>query len=169
MKPIMINATDRNTISIDKNQFYFNKFLTSKSITYQNDVLTKETVKTKGLKTISAVCGIIATCFMIYNYMNSDTTVKTAALVAARTSKTFNKTNSLLSHGYGDEDQGTCWADQQSCRYADHYNCLADRVSPLRDPASQMFHHMRKDEPSQGWTPFTDEYMNKKTGTSNKS
>ena len=112
MKPIMINATDRNTISLDKYQFYFNKFLKSKSITYQNDVLTKETVKTKGLKTISAVCGIIATCFMIYNYMNSDTTVKTAALVAARRSKIFNKTNSLLSHGYGDEDQGTCWADQ---------------------------------------------------------
>ena len=32
MKPIMINATDRNTISTDNYQSYFNKLLTSKGI-----------------------------------------------------------------------------------------------------------------------------------------
>ena len=51
------------------------------------------------------VSGIIATCFMIYNYMNPGTTEKTAALVAAGTNKILNKTNSLFSHGYGDEDK----------------------------------------------------------------
>ena len=38
---------------------------------------------------------------------------------------------------------------------------FADRVSPL-------IQHMRKDEPSQGWTQLTDEYMNKKTRTLNR-
>ena len=117
MKPLMINATDRNTINTNYYQFYFYKILTSKDIKIQNDVLTKETVKASGLKTVSAVCGIITTCFMIYIYMNLDTTVKTAALVAAGTSNILNKTNSLFSHGYYDEnklsvsydvDQGTC-------------------------------------------------------------
>ena len=28
MKPLMINATDRNTIKVDNYQFYFNKLLT---------------------------------------------------------------------------------------------------------------------------------------------
>ena len=48
-------------------------------------IFTKEKVNDSGLKTVSAVCGIIATCFLIYNNMNPDTTVKTAALVAAGT------------------------------------------------------------------------------------
>ena len=173
----MINATDRNTINTDNYQFYFNKILTSKDIKIQNDVLTKETVKASGLKTVSAVCGIITTCFMIYTHMNLDTTVKSAALVAAGKSNILNKTNSLFSHGFCDAnklsvsyevDQGTCladqgiyMADQQSCRYADRFSCFSDRVSP-------MFHHMRKDKTSQGWTPLTDEYLNKKTGTLNK-
>ena len=43
MKPLMINATDNY-------QFYFNKLLTLNNIKIQNDVLTKEMVKAKGLK-----------------------------------------------------------------------------------------------------------------------
>ena len=49
MKPLMINATDRNTINHDNYQFYFNELLTLNSIKIQNDVLTKEMVKAKGL------------------------------------------------------------------------------------------------------------------------
>ena len=45
MKTLMINATDRNTINQDNNQFYFNKILTLKGIKIQNDVLTHEMVK----------------------------------------------------------------------------------------------------------------------------
>ena len=52
-------------------------------------------------------------------------------------------------------------ADHQSCRYANRFSRFSDRVSP-------MFHNMRKDETSQEWTPLTDEYLNKKTGTLNK-
>ena len=45
MKPIMINATDRNTINHDNYQFYFNKHFTLKGIEIQNDVLTQEKIK----------------------------------------------------------------------------------------------------------------------------
>ena len=44
MKPLMINATDRNTIINDNNQFCFNKLLTLKRIKIQNDVLLQEMV-----------------------------------------------------------------------------------------------------------------------------
>ena len=74
------------TTNTDNYKFYFNKHLTSKGIKIQNHVLTKETVKADGLKLVSAVCEILGTCFMIYNYISPDTTVKTAALVAASTS-----------------------------------------------------------------------------------
>ena len=42
MKPLMINATDRNTINHDNYQFFSNKLLTLKGIKKQNDVLTQE-------------------------------------------------------------------------------------------------------------------------------
>ena len=102
--------------------------------------------------------GITGTCFMIFSYMRPDSTVKTAALVAAGTNNILNRTNTLLNHGYGEKDevdQGTCFTDRCS-----HFS---DRVSP-------MFHHKKnclvKDDPcytNQWWTRFTDEYMNKKT------
>ena len=39
MKPLMINATDRNTINHDNYQFYFDKILTLNNIKIPNDVL----------------------------------------------------------------------------------------------------------------------------------
>ena len=50
MKPLMIKATDRNTISHDNYQFYFKKLLTLKGIKIQNDVLTQEMVKAYGFR-----------------------------------------------------------------------------------------------------------------------
>ena len=79
--------------------------------------------------------------------MSPDSTVKISALVAAGTSNTLIKTNTLLSHGYGaeeKEDKYSCITDQQSCHYADHYNCLADRVSPK---FLHKYNRLRKDEP----------------------
>ena len=67
MKPLMINATDLNTINQDNYQFYFNKLLTLKGIKIQNDVLTKETIKANASSLLSTILGIIGTCFMIYN------------------------------------------------------------------------------------------------------
>ena len=55
MKPLMSNATDRNTTNVDNYQFYFNKLLASRDINIQNDVLTKETVKADGLKFLSTM------------------------------------------------------------------------------------------------------------------
>ena len=43
IKPLLIIASDRNSIDTDNYQFYFNKLLTSRGIKIQNDVLTKET------------------------------------------------------------------------------------------------------------------------------
>ena len=42
MKPLMVNATDRNVINHDNYQFYFNKLLTLNYIKIQNDVLLKK-------------------------------------------------------------------------------------------------------------------------------
>ena len=47
------------------------------------------------LKKVSTACGILGTCFMIYNYISPDTTVKTAALVEAGTRNILYKTNTL--------------------------------------------------------------------------
>ena len=81
MKQLLINATDRAVDNTDNYQFYFNKLLTFNNIKIPNDVLTKETVKAHGIKSISTISGIIASSFMIYNCIRPDTTVKTAAQV----------------------------------------------------------------------------------------
>ena len=44
MKPLMINATDRNVINHDNFFFYFKKLLKLNNIKIQNDVLTKEMI-----------------------------------------------------------------------------------------------------------------------------
>ena len=105
MKPLMINATDRNTINHDIYQFYFNKLLTLKGIKIQNDVLTQEIFKTDGFRLSSTILGIISTCFLIYNYMSPDTTVKTAGHVAASASNILNRASTLVNFGYGGEKQ----------------------------------------------------------------
>ena len=125
MKPLMINATDRNTINHDNYQFYFNKLLTLKGIKIQNDVLTKGMIKANGFRLISTILGIIGTCFMIYNYMSPDTTVKTAGHVATSASNILNRASTLFNFCYGtpsmspngeDRDQER---DKQSCHSAD--------------------------------------------------
>ena len=65
MKPLMIIATDRNVIIRDSYQFYFNKLLTLNNIKIQNDVLTKEMIKGKGMKILSNIGGIIGTGLFI--------------------------------------------------------------------------------------------------------
>ena len=76
IKPLMINATNRNVINLDNYQFYFNKLLTLKGIKIQNDVLTQELVKANGLRVLSAVSGILRTCLMIYKFFSPDTSKK---------------------------------------------------------------------------------------------
>ena len=69
MKPLMINALDRNVINHDNYQFYFNKLLTLNNIKIQNDVLTKEMIMGKGMKILSNVSGIIGTVLIIFSYI----------------------------------------------------------------------------------------------------
>ena len=101
----MNNATDGITIIINNYQFYFKKLLTSRGIKIQIDVLTKEKIKTNALKVVSYLGGILGTCFMIYNYISPDTTIKTAGLVAAVASSILNRTNTLINYGYGNSSE----------------------------------------------------------------
>ena len=103
MKPLMINATDRSIINADNYQFYFNKLLASRDFKIQNDVLTKETVKADGIKTLSTISGVIASFFMIYDCIKPDPAVRTAAQVTAHASHVINRTGALLNYGLGEE------------------------------------------------------------------
>ena len=76
MKPLMINATDRNTINHDNYQFYFNQLLTLNNINIQNDVLTKEMFKAKSLKQLSNIGGIICWGLFITSYIYPDSIKK---------------------------------------------------------------------------------------------
>ena len=103
MKPLMINATDRNTINHDNYQFYFNKLLTLNNIKIQNDVLTKGMVKAKGLKQLSNLGGIIGLGLVITSYIYPDSIIKTVGAVAMSASIMLNRANTLVNVGYGED------------------------------------------------------------------
>ena len=119
MKPLMINATDRNTINHDNYQFYFNKLFTLKFIKIQNDVLTQEKIKANGFRLISTNLGIISPGFMIYNYIYSDTTVKTAGVVAMGASSMLNRASTLINFGCGKEEQRNQFIEKIQEEYID--------------------------------------------------
>ena len=101
MKPLMINATDRNTINHFNYLFYFNKLLTLNNIKIQNNVLTKETVKAKSLKQLSNIGGIIVWGLVITRYIYPDSIIKTVGAVAMSASNMLNRANTLVNVGYG--------------------------------------------------------------------
>ena len=103
MKPLMINATVRNTINHDNYQFYFNKLLTLNNIKIQNVVLTKEMVKAKGLKQLSNIGGIIGWGLVITSYFYLDSIIKTVGAVAMSASNMLNGANTLVNVGYGED------------------------------------------------------------------
>ena len=130
MKALMINATDRNVISHDNYQFYFNKLLTLKGIKIQNDVLTQEVVKANGLRLFSTILGIISSGLMIYNFMSPDITVRNAGHVATAASTMLNRTSTLLNYGFRrnqdqDLEHEREYIDQRSC-YTDQRSCYTD-------------------------------------------
>ena len=98
----MINTTDRAEVNTDNYQFYFNKLLTLNNIKIQNDVLSKETVKAHGIKSILTISGILASSFMIYNCIKPDTTVRTAAQVTAHAIHMINRTGTLFNYFWGE-------------------------------------------------------------------
>ena len=104
MKPLMINATDRNVINHDNYQFYFNKLLTLNNIKIQNDVLTKEMIKGKGMKSLSAIGGIISSGLIIFSYIYPDIISRNAGSgVAMGASTMLSRVNTLVNVGYGEE------------------------------------------------------------------
>ena len=103
MKSLMINVTDRNVINHDNCQFYFNKLLTLNNIKIQNDVLTKEMIKGKGMKILSNIGGIIGTGLFIFI---PDSISRNAGTVAMGASTMLSRVNTLVNVGYGEELEG---------------------------------------------------------------
>ena len=136
MKPLMINATDRNTINHDNYQFYFNKLLTLKGIKIQNDVLTQEKIKANGFRLISTVLGIISPGFMLYNYFYPDMTVKNAGLVAMGASSMLSRASTLVNYVYGEDLQSMLENQGQSPLHHDDLqgsfaNTIREVVTPI--------------------------------------
>ena len=133
MKPLMINATDRNVINHDNYQFYFNKLLTLNNIKNQNDVLTKEMIKGKGTKILSNIGGIIGTGLFIFNCFYPNSISRNAGTVAMGASTMLSRVISLVNVGYGEElegetrssytDQGSSLVNHDLCSYIDQCNC----------------------------------------------
>ena len=91
MKPLMVNATDRNTINHDYYQFYFNKLLKLNNIKIQNDVLTKEMVTGKGIKKLSTIGGIKISGLTIISYIYPDMISRNAGNIAMGASTMLNR------------------------------------------------------------------------------
>ena len=106
MKPLMINATDRNVINHDNYRFYFNKRLTLNNIKIQNDVLTKEMIMGKGMKNLSNIGGIIGGGLIIFNYFYPNSISRNAGTVAMGASTMLSRVNTLVNVGYGEELEG---------------------------------------------------------------
>ena len=118
MKPLMINATDRNVINHDNYQFYFNKILTLNNIKIQIDVLTKEMILGKGMRILSNIVGIIGGVLIIFNYFYPDSISRNAGTVAMGASTMLSRVNTLVNVGYGEELEGetrSSYTDQ--CNY----------------------------------------------------
>ena len=88
--------------------FIFNKLLTLNNIKIQNDFLTKEMVKAKGLKQLSNIGGIIGWGLVITSYIYPVITsyisiIKTDGAVAMSASNMLNRANTLVNVGYGED------------------------------------------------------------------
>ena len=125
MKPVMINATDRNVINHDNYQFYFNKLLTLNNIKIQNDVLTKEMIMGKGMKILSNIGGIIGTGLIIFSYIYPDSISRNAGTVAMGASTMLSNVNTLVNVGYGEELEGetrSSLVNHEQSSYTDQCN-----------------------------------------------
>ena len=133
MKPLMINATDRNVNNHDNYQFYLNKLLTSNNIKIQNDVLTKEMIKGMGMKILSNIGRIIGTDLFIFYCFYPDSISRNAGTVAMGASTILSRVNTLVNVGFGEELEGETrssytdsetWSKTyQGSSYTDQCNC----------------------------------------------
>ena len=102
MKPLMINATDRNVINHDNYILYFNKLLKLNNIKTQNDVLTQEMVTGKGIKNLSTIGGIISSGLIIISHIYPDLS-RNAGGIAMGASTMLSRVSTLVNYGYGEE------------------------------------------------------------------
>ena len=133
MKPLMINATDRNVINHDNFQFYFNKLLTLNNIKIQNDILTKEMILGKGMKILSNIGGIIGTVLFIIHCFYPDSISRNAVTIAMGANTMLSRVNTLVNVGYGEElegetrssytDRGSSLVNHEQNSYTDQCNC----------------------------------------------
>ena len=103
MKPLMNKAADRNVINHDNYIFYFNRLLKLNNIKIQNDVLTKEMIMGKGIKSLSTIGGIIRSGLIIFSYIYPDKISRNAGSVAMRASTILSRVNTLVNVGYREE------------------------------------------------------------------
>ena len=103
IKPLMINATDRNVINHDSYIFYFNKLLKLNNIKLQNDVLTQEMVTGKGIKNLSIIGAIISAGLIKISHIYPDMISRNAGGIAMGASTMLNRVSSLVNVGYGEE------------------------------------------------------------------
>ena len=144
MKPLMINATDRNVINHDNYQVYFNKLPTLINIKIQNDVLTKEMIKGKGMKILSNIGGIIGTGLFIFNCFYPDSISRNAGTVAMGASTMLSRVNTLVNVGYGEELEGETRtkADSSICEAGSMIQEeYIDRGSSYTDQGSSLVNH----------------------------
>ena len=121
MKPLMINATDRNVFNHDNYMFYFNKLLKLNNIKIQNDVLTKEMILGKGIKGLSTIGGFISSGLFIFSYIYPDIISRNDESVAMGARTMLSRVNTLVNVGYGEELDGEARtkSDPRS-RYTNH-------------------------------------------------
>ena len=103
MKPLMINATNRNVINHDNCQLYFNKLLNLNNIKIQNDVLTKKMIMGKGIKSLSTIREVIISGLIIFSYIYPDIISRNAGSVAMGATTMLSRVNTLINVGYGEE------------------------------------------------------------------
>ena len=103
MKPIMINATDRNVNNHDNYIFYFNKLLKLNNIKIQNDVLTKEMIMGNCIKNLSTIGGIISSGLIIFSCIYPEIISRNVGSVAMGASTMLSRVNTLVNVGYGEE------------------------------------------------------------------
>ena len=169
MKPLMVNATDRNVINHDNYQFYFKILLTLNNIKIQNDVLTKEMVKGNGMKMLSNIDGIIGTGLFTFNCFYPDSISRNVRTVAMGASTMLSRVNTLVNVEYGEELEGETWtkSDPRS-GYPNSSICEAgsmiqeeyiDQGSSYTDQGSSLVNHEQSSYTNQCNCDFVIEVM----------
>ena len=133
MKPLMINATDRNVINLDNYIFYFNKLLKLNNIKIQNDVLTKEMIMGKGTKSLSTNGGIISSDLLIFSYIYPDIISRNAGSVAMGASTMLSRVKTLVNVGYGEEldnDLRSCLENHKQSSLENHEQSSLEKGKP---------------------------------------